>query len=67
MPDNKAASILSAGESQVQVLQKKKLFIKLDIIIIRINYIKFNKRKLIIKGIILVLILIRIIIFILFL
>jgi hypothetical protein len=40
----------SARESQVQVLQKKDLFIKLDIIIARTNCIKFNKK--IIKGII---------------
>jgi hypothetical protein len=41
---------------------KKNLSIKLDIIITRINYIKFSKKK-IIKGIIRVLIFIRIITF----
>jgi hypothetical protein len=50
--DNKTTSISSAGESQVQVLQKKDLFIKLDIIITGTNHIKFNKEKIIIKGII---------------
>jgi hypothetical protein len=45
MPDNRTTSISSAGESQIQVLQKKNLFIKLDIIIIRINHIKFNKKN----------------------
>jgi hypothetical protein len=63
MPDSRTASISSARELQIQVLQKRNLFIKLDIIITRINYIKFSKRKVIIKGIIRVPIFTRIIIF----
>jgi hypothetical protein len=62
MLDNRATSILSVGESRIQVLQKK-LFIKLDIITIRINYIKFGKGKTIIKNIVRVPMPIRIIIF----
>jgi hypothetical protein len=52
MPDNRTASISSAVESQVQVLQKKDLFIKFDIITTGTNHTKFNKGKTIIKGII---------------
>jgi hypothetical protein len=63
MPDSRAASISSARESQVQVLQKRDLSIKLDIITTGTNYIKFSKRKTIIKGIIRVPIFIGIITF----
>jgi hypothetical protein len=56
IPDSRAAGISSAGESQIQILQKKNLSIKLDIITTRINHIKFSKKKTIIKGIIRVLI-----------
>jgi hypothetical protein len=45
MLNNRTVSISSARESQVQVLQKKNLFIKLDIIITKTNYIKFIKKN----------------------
>jgi hypothetical protein len=63
MPDSGAAGISSAGEPQVQVLQKKDPTIQLDTAAAGSNTIRFGKGTVTVKGVIRVLILLSTITF----
>jgi hypothetical protein len=52
MPDSRAAGISSAGEPQVQALQKKDPTIQLDTSAAGSNTIRFGKGTAIVKGVV---------------